>query len=118
MGKIRDENFYTVLGWMLNVLDLKGNELIVFAIIYSFSQDGESEFTGSLTFMQTFANIKSHNTVTGILKALTEKDLIIRRDYVRDNVKRVAYKANLDYIDKMRAGIGSVLPNNHSEEIL
>lgn len=47
--KIRNENFYTVLGWMLNVLELKGNELIVFAIIYSFSQDGESEFTGSLT---------------------------------------------------------------------
>ena len=34
--RIRDENFYTVLGWMLNVLGLKGNELIVFAIIYSF----------------------------------------------------------------------------------
>mgnify|MGYP006917400816 CR=1 FL=1 len=61
--KIRNENFYTVLGWMLNVLELKGNELIVFAIIYSFSQDGESEFTGSLTFMQTFANIKAQNTV-------------------------------------------------------
>ena len=42
--KIRNENFYTVLGWMLNVLELKGNELIVFAIIYSFSQDGESDF--------------------------------------------------------------------------
>lgn len=45
--KIRNENFYTVLGWMLNVLELKGNELIVFAIIYSFSQDGERRLQGA-----------------------------------------------------------------------
>lgn len=61
--KIKNENFYTVLGWMLNVLELRGNELIIFAIIYSFSQDGESEFTGSSTFLQQFANIKAQNTV-------------------------------------------------------
>lgn len=73
--KIRNENFYTVLGWMLNVLELKGNELIVFAIIYSFSQDGESEFTGSLTFMQTFANIKAQNTVISMLKVFQIKTL-------------------------------------------
>lgn len=116
MQKIRDENFYTVLGWMLNVLELKGNELIVFAIIYSFSQDGESEFTGSLSYLQAFANIKSHNTVTGILKALTDKQMIIRRDYVRDNVKRVAYKANMEYIEKMKNGLTELSPDNHSEE--
>lgn len=101
---------------MLNVLELKGNELIVFAIIYSFSQDGESEFTGSLSYLQAFANIKSHNTVTGILKALTDKQMIIRRDYVRDNVKRVAYKANMEYIEKMKNGLTELSPDNHSEE--
>ena len=109
MIKIRDENFYTVLGWMLNVLELKGNELIVFAIIYSFSQDGESEFTGSLSYLQTFGNIKSHNTVTTILKTLIDKQMIVRRDYVRDNVKRVAYKANMEYIEKLK----KVLKNLH-----
>lgn len=43
-SRIRNENFYTVFGWMLNELELKGNELIIFGIIYSFSQDGKSEF--------------------------------------------------------------------------
>lgn len=114
--KIRNENFYTVLGWMLNVLELKGNELIVFAIIYSFSQDGESEFTGSLTFLQSFANIKSHNTVTCILKSLTDRQMIIRREYIRDNVKRVAYKANMEYIEKMKRGLTKLAPANRSEE--
>lgn len=111
--KIRNENFYTVLGWMLNVLELKGNELIVFAIIYSFSQDGESEFTGSLTFMQTFANIKAQNTVISMLKSLSDKNLILKREYMKDNVRRVAYRANLEYIDKMKKGIVDAQPNNH-----
>lgn len=113
--KIRNENFYTVLGWMLNVLELKGNELIVFAIIYSFSQDGESEFTGSLTFMQAFANIKAQNTVISMLKSLSDKNLILKREYMKDNVRRVAYRANLEYIDKMKKGIVDAQPNNHTE---
>ena len=113
--KIRNENFYTVLGWMLNVLELKGNELIVFAIIYSFSQDGESEFTGSLTFMQTFANIKAQNTVISMLKSLSDKNLILKREYMKDNVRRVAYRANLEYIDKMKKGIVDAQPNNPTE---
>lgn len=115
MNGIRDENFYTVLGWMLNVLELKGNELIVFAVIYSFSQDGESEFTGSLTYMQSFANIKAQNTVMAILKSLTEKKLITKREYVRDNVRRVAYKANLEFIDQCKK-LTSIIPDNHRKK--
>ena len=111
--KIKNENFYTVLGWMLNVLELRGNELIIFAIIYSFSQDGESEFTGSSTFLQQFANIKAQNTVLTTLKSLTEKQYIIKRSYMRDNVQRVAYRANLDYIDKCKGALSSIMPDNH-----
>ena len=39
---VKNENFYTVFGWMLNELNLRGSDLVVYAIIYSFSQDGES----------------------------------------------------------------------------
>nr|DAI57620.1 MAG TPA: hypothetical protein [Caudoviricetes sp.] len=34
MSEIKDENFTTIQGWMLNRLNLKGNELIIYAIIY------------------------------------------------------------------------------------
>ena len=108
MSRIKDENFYTVLGWMLNVLELKGNELIIFAIIYSFSQDGESEFTGSIKYLQDFANIKSHNTVLAALNTLVDKNLIIKRDYEKDNVHRVAYKGNYAQIQNCRI----LKPNN------
>ena len=108
MSRIKDENFYTVLGWMLNVLELKGNELIIFAIIYSFSQDGESEFTGSIKYLQDFANIKSHNTVLAALNTLVDKNLIIKRYYEKDNVHRVAYKVNYAQIQNCRI----LKPNN------
>ena len=48
MAKILDDNYYQVSGWMLNRLHLKGTELQIYAIIYGFSQDGESKITGSL----------------------------------------------------------------------
>lgn len=111
--KIRDENFYTVLGWMLNILELKGNELIIFAIIYSFSQDGESEFNGSLTYLQKFSNIKAQNTVITTLKSLTEKNYILKRPYIKDNVQRVAYRANLNYINECKGALSSIIPDNH-----
>ena len=114
--RIRDENFYTVLGWMLNVLGLKGNEHIVFAIIYSFSQDGESEFTGSISYLQSFANIKSHNTVTTTLQSLQEKNYILKREFIKDNVRRCAYRVNLEFINRCKGGLLDIAPANKNED--
>lgn len=113
MSRIRDENFYTVLGWMLNVLELKSNELIVFAIIYSFSQDGESEFTGSLNYLEDFANI-NRQTAVSTLKKLKDKGYITRREYCMEGsmIKRVAYKANFEIIDKLKSGLTTIKPKN------
>ena len=36
MSEIKDENFIMIQGWMVNMLNLKGNELLVYAIIYGF----------------------------------------------------------------------------------
>lgn len=112
MNGIRDDNFYTVLGWMLNVLELKGNDLIIFAIIYSFSQDGESEWKGSLTYLQRFANIKSQQTVITTLNELIERKYIIKREYTEGNVSRRAYRANFEMIDNLKKGTTQVKPNN------
>ena len=48
---MKDSNYINIAGWMGNQLKLKGNELICFAVIYGFSQDGESQFKGNLTFL-------------------------------------------------------------------
>ena len=49
---VKPDNYILVYGWMVTELGLKGNELFLYAIIYGFSQDGETEFSGSLRYMQ------------------------------------------------------------------
>lgn len=44
---IRDSNYVVIQGWMLTRLGLKGNELMIYAVIYGFTQNGETEFIGS-----------------------------------------------------------------------
>lgn len=117
MSIIRDDNFYTVLGWMLNVLNLKGNELIVFAIIYSFSQDGESKFEGSVSYLQQFSNIKSPQTVYVTLSNLEARGYITKSYFYEGKVKRCAYAANLDVIDGMKGGLTAMQPSNSKKPI-
>lgn len=112
MSGIRDDNFYSVFGWMLNVLGLKGNELTIFAIIFSFSQDRVSEFTGSVSYLQIFARIDSKQTVYTMLERLRTKKYIKRRAFKEGNVQRYAYSVDFDTIDAMKKGLPELEPNN------
>ena len=40
---MKDGNYYTVYGWMINRLKLKGTTLQLYAVIYGFSENGENE---------------------------------------------------------------------------
>ncbi len=77
MAEIRNENHIVIHGWMRNELGLKGNELLVFALIYGFSQDGESAFRGKLQFVQDWAGISKKTAIT-ILQNLSEKGLVTK----------------------------------------
>lgn len=61
---IKNESFITVQGWMRNELNLKGNDLLVYAIIYGFSQTENQKFTGSLQYLADWCGA----TKQGILK--------------------------------------------------
>ena len=63
---IKDENFITIQGWMINKLNLTGNDLLVYAIIYGFSQDSNSTFKGSQSYLAEWCN----STTRGIRKNL------------------------------------------------
>ncbi len=52
--EIKNENFFVVQGFMINELNLKGNELMVYAIIYGFSQEENQYFTGSLNYLMSW----------------------------------------------------------------
>ena len=104
--EINDDNYYQVQGWMLNRLEIKGNDLLVFAIIYGFSQDGKGLYSGSLQYLQKFTG-SSKNTVLSSLKFLCEKGYIIRDDLVVNDVVFPRYKFNTQFargVQKLNGG--------------
>lgn len=70
---------YVVLqNWMIEKLKLSGLELIVYAIIYGFSQNGINCFTSTTKYL-TFWTGKTKETCLKILKSLRNKKLIARK---------------------------------------
>lgn len=118
MSRINDDNYYQISGWMINRLGLKGTELQVFAIIYGFSQDGESLFSGSLAYLEDWTGV-SKPTVIKALKELVDKEFIIKDANVVNGVSFNRYKANLPYVlnftgskESLRGSKESLLNNN------
>lgn len=73
---MKNNSYVTILGWM-NDLDLKSNELLIYAIIYGFSQDGNSYFKGSLNYLSEWTHT-SNECVCYLLKGLVEKGLLTK----------------------------------------
>lgn len=74
---VNPNNFYTVQGWMVTELGLRGNELAAYAIIYGFSQDGASKFQGSLTYVAEWLGC-DRSTARRVLSRLAEKGLVAK----------------------------------------
>lgn len=77
---------------MINVLNLKGIDLIVYSIIFGFSQDGESEFNGSLKYLCDSAN-STKPTIIKALKNLQEMGVIVKKDRIVRNINNPTYLA-------------------------
>ena len=89
--KIKRTNFLTLLGWMRYDLDLSGNELIIYGVIYGYSQNG-GEYSGGKQYLADWANVDVR-TVYNILKKLEGEGLIVKVDYVVDDVRHKGYRA-------------------------
>lgn len=89
---LKEENYYTVFGWMRSELHLKGNDLTVYALIYSFSQDGESEFRGSISYIMDFTGA-SRATVKSVLTSLEVRGYIVKTNRNKDTGGANTYKA-------------------------
>lgn len=87
---MNDNNYYTVQGWMVTRMNLAGNELLAYALIYGFSQDFESRFSGSLEYICKSLNV-SKNTAKKALNGLLDKNLIIKTDILKNNIKYCEY---------------------------
>lgn len=92
MSKVKDENYISISGWMVTRLGLKGNELLVYAIIYGFSQDDETRFTGSLQYLADWTNSTKQSCIK-CLKSLAEKGYITKYEKIVNGVKFCEYQA-------------------------
>ena len=92
---INDGNYITIQGWMRTELNLSGNELIVYAIIYGFSQNKQGEFTGSAQYLADWVGC-TRRTIMSILNKLVEDGTISKTETVlNNNEKRVSYQAEM-----------------------
>lgn len=96
-NSVKEENYTIIQGWMITDLNLKGHNLIAYAIIYGFSQDGESKYTGSNSYLGTWLQV-SEPTVIKVLKDLVDKKLIIKTPIVIKGVTFNEYAHNKEIL--------------------
>lgn len=81
---IKNDNFVQISGWMINELDLKGNELLIYSIIHGFSQDGKSDYHGGLSYLAEWTNSTKQGVIKN-LKSLAERGFIVKIDEKQAN---------------------------------
>lgn len=87
---ISADNFLVIQGWMRTELGLTGNNLMLYAIIYGFSQDGQTRFTGSQQYLADWCGCTRRSVQNG-LKELEAQDLIEKFTIDRNGVKFCEY---------------------------
>ena len=116
------------MGWHIVVteemraLGLSGNDLMVFALIYGFSQDGQGCFYGSLNYICETCGI-SRRTAIYILNGLVERGFLLKEETIQNGVKRVLYQVNRGsaeialVVQKLHRGSAEIAPNNIKDNI-
>ena len=118
MSKVKNENFIAIQGWMVTELGLKGNSLLIYAIIYGFSQAEGQVFTGSLQYLADWTNSTRQGALR-ILKNLIEAGLIIKKEKIVNGVKFCEYCCqNVNgVLTKCEQGVNKMLTNNIEDNI-
>ncbi|MEW7221949.1 helix-turn-helix domain-containing protein [Elizabethkingia anophelis] len=123
--RIKNTNFIQISGWMINELELTGVRLLVYAIIYGFSQDGKNQFTGNLKYLCEFTGA-TKPTVIKIIKSLLDESLIIKDENYVNGQSMPRYRANIQKLDfdiekktetKVSKNIKSFVPPTEEEVI-
>lgn len=97
---IDDKSYIHIWWWMINELELKGNDLLVYAIIYSFTNGTKDHyFNWSLNYLAE----RTNSTERGIqknLKNLIEKWYIKKEETSLYNVKIIRYRTKFQGVEQ------------------
>lgn len=90
--QVQETNFLEIQGWMRTELGLTGNDLLVYATIYGFSQIENQKFTGSLQYLADWCGATKQG-IQKNLKNLISRNLITKEQLIINGVTYVAYYA-------------------------
>ena len=120
---VQPNNYLALQGWMRTDLHLKGSDLILYALIYGFTQDGESDFSGSISYMEQWAGI-TRKSVYNSLERLQAAGLIEKQKTTVNGVTVCRYKATplgsvkiTQGVQNLHGGSVKITPNNNSDNI-
>lgn len=103
---MRDNSFIVIQSWMISDLHLSGNDLIVYATIYGFSQDGTSNFHGSLDYLAEWCN----STARSIKRNLNN---LIEKGLIQEELTEIRGKTFHDYFCTSCAKVAQNVPKLH-----
>lgn len=103
---VKQDNFIHIAGWMLS-LGLKGNSLLIYAIIYGFSQTSGHYFNGSMHYLEEWTN-STRQGITKNLNELVESGLIIKQESYPTNVYYVNREAIDGIVNKVATPVNKV----------
>lgn len=106
---IKENSYVNVQAFMVNDLNLGGNELIIFAVIFGFSQDGESWYTGSRAYLAEWCKA-SKKTVSNNLAKLCEKGFLEKRVRIESGVTFNDYRVGKKFL-----GVEKKLPRGREK---
>ena len=108
--KINNDNYVNIQGWMRTKLNLKGNDLLVYALIYGFSQTENQKFTGSLQYIADWCGATKQGILKNI-KSLIDKGLIYKEEVGVNSVVYYTTQFNTP-LNSVDSPIKLSLPNN------
>ena len=98
MSLVKNEDYIHIAGWMVEELGLKGNELLIYAMVHGFSRAENHTFKGSLQYIADWTNSTKRGVMNN-LKSLVEKGLLCKEEKIFNGVKRCEY-----YVTDFRGG--------------
>ena len=113
-SKVTRDNYICIQGWMILDLELKGNELLVYACIYGFSQAENQVFSGGLQYLADWTR-STKRGVMKTVKSLVEKGLVEKKDRYVNDVKFCEYRAlktPKKVVNSVHRGMELSSPNN------
>lgn len=86
---------FTIHGWMVTDLRLRGGELVTYALVHQFTQSGAGKFFGGPTYLAAWMGC-SVNSARTYLHALVGKGLLLTEDEQVNGVIFRFYRINPD----------------------